>query len=836
MSSLQSPQPPFSLPAPSFQSQGRRLLYYGVVGSAFLLALLAAWSHLRQQVFSSSYMPHFYCYLGNRGLVWTHVVTDSLIGISYLAISVTLAHIVYRGRREIPFHWMFLAFGLFIVACGLTHFMEVVTVWDPLYVLSAVVKGFTAVASMTTAIVLPFIVPQILLMVHKARQAEQYTQFLESGLSEKEAAQGELRRLNELLEARVHERTLELNRANEILETSEKQYRLLFENNPMPMWVFDRDSLVFIAVNEAAIRHYGYSRDEFLSMTIADIRPNEDVSRLMSSVARRVPGLSESELWRHRKKDGTIIQVEITSHPITMDGRDAELILAHDVTEQRKNEASLRQSEERFATAFRSSPLAITISTEKEGQYVDANDAFTKMMGYQREEIVGKTAHELGIWVDPEDRRQMVQQVDQRERTEALETRFRTKSGEQRRVQISAGRIFLDGKPCFLANTLDVTEPRRLEEQFRQAQKMEAVGRLAGGVAHDFNNLLSVIMGYSEIAQGVAPSGTPIRKHLDQIKLAAERAAALTQQLLAFSRQQVLQPKVLNLNAVVHSVSKMLLRVIGEDVTLNLAPGEPLGSIKADLGQIEQVLMNLAVNARDAMPEGGKILIETANVELDETYARQHQSVKPGSYVMLSFSDTGCGMDAKTMAQIFEPFFTTKEPGKGTGLGLSTVYGTVKQSGGYVWAYSEPMRGTTFKIYFPRIDGSAEKLIAPRSDLAFDRGTETILLVEDDDAVRALIAELLRGAGYTVLEANGANAAIEVAERHRNSIHLVLTDVIMPGMSGGDLIVHLRAHQPNLAILFMSGYASDLISRAGVTEPERFLLHSPLRGSLCSLK
>ena len=618
MSSLQSPQPPFSRSTPSFQSQGRRLLYYGVVGSAFLLALLAAWSHLRQQVFSSSYMPHFYCYLGNRGLVWSHVVTDSLIGISYLAISVTLAHIVYRGRREIPFHWMFLAFGLFIVACGLTHFMEVVTVWDPLYVLSAVVKGFTAAASMTTAIVLPFIVPQILLMVHKARQSEQYTRFLESGLSEKEAAQGELRRLNELLEARVHERTLELNKANEILETSEKQYRLLFENNPMPMWVFDRDSLDFIAVNEAAIRHYGYSRHEFLSMTIADIRPNEDVSRLMSSVARRVRGLSESELWRHRKKDGTIIQVEITSHPITMDGRDAELILAHDVTEQRKNEESLRQSEERFATAFRSSPLAITISTEKEGQYVDANDAFTKMMGYQREEIVGKTAHELEIWVDPEDRRQMVQQVDQRERTEALETRFRTKSGEQRRVQISAGRIFLDGKPCFLANTLDVTEPRRLEEQFRQAQKMEAVGRLAGGVAHDFNNLLSVIMGYSEIAQGVAPSGTPIRKHLDQIKLAAERAAALTQQLLAFSRQQVLQPKVLNLNAVVHSVSKMLLRVIGEDVTLNLAPGEPLGSIKADLGQIEQVLMNLAVNARDAMPEGGKILIETANVEFDE--------------------------------------------------------------------------------------------------------------------------------------------------------------------------------------------------------------------------
>ncbi|HYM75623.1 MAG TPA: PAS domain S-box protein [Candidatus Dormibacteraeota bacterium] len=827
MSSLQSPQPPFLLPAPSFQSQGRRLLYYGVAGCAFLLALFAAWSHLRQQVFSSSYMPHFYCYLGNRSLVWSHVVTDSLIGTSYLALSVTLAHLVYRGRREIPFHWMFLAFGLFIVACGLTHFMEVVTVWDPVYVLSAIIKGFTAVASVATAATLPFIVPKILLMVHKARESDQYLRFLESGLSEKEAAHGELRKINELLEARVEQRTLELGKANEELQVSEKQYRLLFEGNPMPMWVFHRDSLRFLAVNQAAIRHYGYSRDEFLSMTIADIRPDEDVPRLVNSVARKVPGLSEAELWRHRKKDGTIIQVEITSHPIVMDGLDAELILSHDVTEQRKHQENLRQSEERFATAFRSSPLAITISTEKEGEYVDANDAFVKMMGYEREEIVGKTAHELRVWADPEDRGKMLQPLGRSGRTEPLETRFRTKFGEERRVQVSAERILVDGKRCVLANTLDVTESRLLEEQFRQAQKMEAVGRLAGGVAHDFNNLLSVMMGYSELAQGVTSPGTQLRKYVDQVKLAGERAASVTRQLLAFSRQQVLEPKVLNLNAVVRSISQMLLRLIGEDVRLSLTPGEPLGSIKADLGQIEQVLMNLAVNARDAMPDGGKILIETANVELDETYARQHQSVKPGSYVMLSFSDTGCGMDAKTMAQIFEPFFTTKEPGKGTGLGLSTVYGIVKQSGGYVWAYSEPMRGTTFKIYFPRIDGPAEKLTIPRSDLIFDRGTETILLVEDDDAVRALIAELLRGAGYTVLEANGANTAIEVAERHRNSIHLVLTDVIMPGMSGGDLIVHLRALQLNLAILFMSGYASDLISRAGVTEPERFLLHKP---------
>ncbi len=697
MLSAPSPQSPDRRSTPgSLESADWRLRYYGVGACLVLLTLFVAWSRLRQSILSTGYLPHFYCYLGSGSLVWSHVITDSLIGVSYLAISITLAYFVYRGRREIPFHWMFLAFGLFIVACGLTHLMEVVTVWVPVYVLSAVVKGLTAAASMATAIVLPFIVPQILRTVRNARQSEQYMRLLESRMLERDSAQKELQKLNELLESRVRERTLELG-----------------------------------------------------------------------------------------------------------------------------------HSEKTFATAFRSSPMAITISTEREGRYVDANDAFVRMMGYQREELVGKTAQELGIWADPDDRGQMVRQMGRTEPREAVETRFRTKSGEERRVQISMERIILDGEPCVLANTLDVTEARRLEEQFRQAQKMEAVGRLAGGVAHDFNNLLSVIMGYSELAQDATPAGTAVRKQLDQIKKAAERAAALTRQLLAFSRQQVLELKVLNLNAVVNNVSKMLLRLIGEDITLNLKPGEPLGSVKADLGQIEQVLMNLAVNARDAMPEGGKIVIETSNVELDETYAKQHPSFRPGSYVMLSFSDTGCGMDAKTRSRLFEPFFTTKGPGKGTGLGLSTVYGIVKQSGGYIWAYSEPGRGATFKIYLPRVGSPAPTLHSERLDLVFDHGTETVLLVEDDNSLRALTAELLRGAGYIVLEAADGNAAIEIANRHLDSIGLVLTDVIMPGMSGGDLVVHLRHLRSKLAVLFMSGYASDLISRAGVPESDRSVLHKP---------
>jgi signal transduction histidine kinase len=448
-------------------------------------------------------------------------------------------------------------------------------------------------------------------------------------------------------------------------------------------------------------------------------------------------------------------------------------------------------------------------------------------MGYEREEVLGKTSRDLKVWVDLKDRDKWLQELQQSGRTQAFETRFHTKSGEERRVQVSTERIVLDGAPCLLANTRDITESLRLEEQFRQAQKMEAIGRLAGGVAHDFNNLLSVIIGYSELAESLTAPADAIRKHIDHIRKAAERATSLTRQLLAFSRQQVLAPRVLNLNAVVHSVSQMLLRMIGEDITLNLKPAEPLGSVKADLGQMEQILMNLVVNARDAMPEGGKIVIETANVELDDAYRAQYPAVNPGSYVMLAVSDTGCGMDAKTMAHIFEPFFTTKELGKGTGLGLSTVYGIVKQSDGYVWAYSEPMQGTTFKVYLPRVDTQAEVLRAQHSDVAFERGTETILLVEDDDFLRPLTAQLLRDAGYTVLEAENGKVAIEIARKNEARIDAVLTDVIMPGMGGADLVVYLRHLQPKVAILFMSGYASDLVTRAGVLESEKVLLNKP---------
>jgi PAS domain S-box-containing protein len=823
MSSLR-PSSRHFLSAEEIKNPKRRRFFSLITTSVVIVAVACGLFTLRQQLFFSMYLPHYYCYLGNQRLVWTHVFMDTLIGICYMAISVTLAVIVYRGRRDIPFRWMFLAFGLFIIACGFTHFMDVVTIWVPLYVLSAVVKTLTATASLTTAAVLPFIVPSVLEMVHKAKQSDEYLRFLESGLSERDAAHGELQKINELLEARVRERTEELERANEEIKVSERHYRFLFESSPMPMWVFDVSNFQFLAVNEAAIRHYGYSRQEFLSMSILDIRPSDDIPRAIRAVSM---GSSEEEIWRHRKKDGTVIEVEITGHPMNFDGKSSRLVLCHDVTRQRQYQESLRHSEERFSKAFHSSPLPIMISTEKEGRYVDANDAFEKMIGYQREELLGETSERLAVWVEPAARTAMTRHLDEADKKAPLETLFRTKSGEHRLVQITAERVFLDGEPCVLANTLDVTESRRLEEQFRQSQKMEAVGRLAGGVAHDFNNILSVMMGYAELAQILTPRENNISRHLEQIKQAGYRATVLTRQLLAFSRQQVLEVRILNLSSVVRKFNEMMLRVIGEDVTLVLKLAENLGSVKADLGQIEQVLMNLVINARDAMPEGGNIVIETGSAEVDETYVRQHPGVAMGRYITFSVSDTGYGIDAETLPHIFEPFFTTKAPGEGTGLGLSTAYGIVKQSGGHIEVYSEIMRGTIFKVYLPVVSEAAEAVVVPAAEDGFDHGNETILLVEDDISLRTLSAELLRRAGYTVMEAIDAKGAIEIAKERNGVIDLVLTDVIMPGMTGADLAAYLRHLWPDMTILFMSGYASDHISRAGVPESETHILEKP---------
>jgi signal transduction histidine kinase/CheY-like chemotaxis protein len=410
-----------------------------------------------------------------------------------------------------------------------------------------------------------------------------------------------------------------------------------------------------------------------------------------------------------------------------------------------------------------------------------------------------------------------------------LEITFLTKSGERRTGLNSAGIIEIAGQKCIIAFFQDITERKSLEKQLRQAQKMEAIGQLAGGIAHDFNNLLGIIIGYSQLFEEQLDEKHPLKPKVAQIQKAGERAAALTRQLLAFSRQQVLEPKVLDLNAVVADMSKMLHRLIGEDIDLVTVPAPDLGHVKADQGQMEQVIMNLAVNARDAMPQGGKLTITTANADLDDVYVRQHLAGAPGPYVVLQVSDTGCGMDRDTQARIFEPFFTTKESGKGTGLGLSTVYGVVKQSEGYIWVYSEPGQGTTFKIYLPRVDQPetpAEPVSGVRKDA---RGTETILVVEDAQALRELTRELLESAGYTVLEASDGAEALRIAKEHHGPIHLLLTDVVMPGMDGRALAESMVVSHPDLKVLYVSGYTDDAILRHGIFDSKITLLQKPFR-------
>jgi PAS domain S-box-containing protein len=400
------------------------------------------------------------------------------------------------------------------------------------------------------------------------------------------------------------------------------------------------------------------------------------------------------------------------------------------------------------------------------------------------------------------------------------------KNGREFPVELAVTPIRLADAWSFSAFLRDITERKQLEQQLIQSQKMEAVGRLAGGVAHDMNNVLTAIFGYADLVAEDLPEDAPWRSEIDEIRKAAQRASALTRQLLAFSRQQVLQPIVLSVNDLAEDVEMMLRRLIREDIELRLVLARDAGNVRADAGQLQQVLLNLVVNARDAMPTGGKLLIETTNADLTEEYTALHQPVVPGPYVMVSVSDTGVGMDVETKARIFEPFFTTKEIGRGTGLGLSTVYGIVKQSGGYIWAYSEPGRGTTFKVYLPRVDAPATAP-APQREGGTLAGSETILLAEDDAMLRPLAKGLFEKLGYTVLEAGNAEEALAMARQHRGGIDLLVSDVVMPGASGRELARQLTESRPETRVLYVSGYTDDAIVRHGMLEPGLNFLQKP---------
>ena len=493
----------------------------------------------------------------------------------------------------------------------------------------------------------------------------------------------------------------------------------------------------------------------------------------------------------------------------------------------RAAQEGLLRSEGNFRSLVTNAPYGICRCDAK-GTLLDANPALVSILGYSNvSELAGR--HVGTLYADTQQWFQLADYFRSLKEFNGVAAEWLRHDGTPIVVRIS-GRTIHDQKnaPSYELFTEDVTERRTLELQLRQSQKMEAVGRLAGGVAHDFNNLLMVISGYSEFLLERLGPDPKLRVPAQEIANAAQRATSLTRQLLAFSRKQMLAPKVLNLNEVVTENLKMLTRMIGEDIELEMVPGENIGAVKADPGQIEQVIMNLAVNARDAMPHGGKLTIETAAVTLDETYARFHAPLQPGEYVMLAISDTGSGMDFETQSRIFEPFFTTKGT-KGTGLGLSTVYGIVKQSGGYIWVYSERGKGTTFKIYLPRITplGIVE---APQPAAAVTErldGMETILLVEDESNLRRLACQYLQNQGYTVLEASDGAAAIRLCNAHTGPIHLLLTDVIMPGMNGRELAQSISSLRPAIKVLYMSGYTENAIGQNGTLAAGVTLLQKP---------
>ena len=488
----------------------------------------------------------------------------------------------------------------------------------------------------------------------------------------------------------------------------------------------------------------------------------------------------------------------------------------------------IRDARDFLQSITENSPDAI-ITTDGRGRLTYFSRGAEAMFGYRAAKMIGSAVADLypgGL----EEARAVKRRLAQEGQLRNYESGFLTKDGGC--VEVSASISLLRDATGRVAGTLgvlkDIGERRRLEEQLRQSQKMEAVGRLAGGIAHDFNNLLTVIAGRAQLILSRLRPEEPIHRDATLVRTTADRAAVLTQQLLTFSRKQVLQPQVLNLNAVVTAMEPMLGRLIGEDIDLAVIPAESLGRVKADPGQIEQVIVNLVVNSRDAMPQGGRLTVETADVELDAAYASRHFSVPPGPYVMLAVSDTGEGMDEQTRSRVFEPFFTTKGPGKGTGLGLATVYGIVKQSGGDIQLYSEPGRGTAFKIYLPRVaQVSAEVDDTTSPSAAVARGDETVLLVEDEPEVRDLAREILEVSGYTVLQACDPLEAVVMAERHPGPIHLLLTDVIMPRQSGRALVERLRPLRPEMQVLYMSGYTNEAIVRHGVLDPDTLFIQKP---------
>jgi PAS domain S-box-containing protein len=609
------------------------------------------------------------------------------------------------------------------------------------------------------------------------------------------------------------------------LVAAEKRFRAVIDHAIDAIEVIDPETGRFLDVNERACAARGYSREEYLSLRAPEL--DSEVARRpwreIRDEARRLGSyVFESE---ERRKDGSVFPVEVNATYVSLD-RDYVLAVVRDITERKRAE----ERQARLSRVVEQTSDSILI-TDPDGTITYVNPAFESVSGYSKDEVIGQNPRILKS--GHQDVAFYRRMWDTLARGEVWKGRLvnRRKDGEifQEDATIGPVRDASGRVVSYVAAKRDITNEMNLERHLAQAQKMEAIGRLAGGVAHDFNNLLGVILGYGEMARRGLSEDHPLAAKVDQIVKAAERAAGLTRQLLAFSRTQVLETRIVDLNALVSNLEAMLVRLIGEDIVLKttLAPG--LGLVKVDPGQIEQVLMNLVVNARDAMPDGGHLAIETQRAEFDAEYVERHIEARAGPYAMLAVSDTGVGMEAATQAHMFEPFFTTKGPGRGTGLGLSTVYGIVKQSGGHIWCYSEVGVGTTFKIYLPLVErGASSARPTPRPvPVPLPRGRETILLIEDEQSLRELLCETLEGGGYTVLVANGGEQALRISEEYAGAIQLIVTDVIMPGLTGRQAAETIKLARSEVQILFISGYVGDALARQGVFEPQAKFLSKP---------
>jgi PAS domain S-box-containing protein len=566
-----------------------------------------------------------------------------------------------------------------------------------------------------------------------------------------------------------------------------------------------------------------------LELWAKQIHP-EDRERVLAEVSEgHDNGNPFRSEYRMLTKEGRVVWVRDESFLVKEESGQPSLIqgVLWDISEYRLGRERLEKNDTKFLTIFERVAVGIAL-VDMEGRLIKSNPALQAMLGYREEELRNRIFIEFTHPGDATADTGLYQEVVEGKRDHyQMEKRYIRKDGAViwGRVTVSLVRGQQGERPFTIRMVEDITEQKRLESNFLQVQKMETVGQLAGGIAHDFSNLLTVIKGYSQLSLSELKEGDPLKRNMEEVQRATERAMDLTRQLLAFSRRQVMDMKVLDLNAIITDLSRMLRCIIGEDIELITVLAEDLGRVKTDPGQIEQVILNLVVNARDAMPNGGTLTIETSNVELDEDYARTHIQVTPNRYIRLSVSDTGCGMTPEVMERIFEPLFTTKGKGKGTGLGLSTVYGIVKQSGGHIWAYSEPGQGSAFKIYLPKVEEEIDRVSQRKETGHVSRGNETVLLVEDDLSVRGLASRILREYGYTILEATDGGEAMRLGHDHLNEkIHLLLTDVVMPQMGGKELLKQFKALHPEIKVLFMSGYTDHAITHhPGFNPGEPFL-------------